>query len=189
MPAIALIVRAISAVNGLLGRVFAYFSLAVVLICFTVVVLRYGFRIGSVPLQDLYVWLNGMMFMGIAGYTLMKDGHVRVDLFYRAASLRTKAAIDMIGSVAFVGPFVAVLVAWGLPYVERSWSLRESSPNFGGLPGLYILKSFLLVFAAVVALQALAMFLRGVLVLAGREALLPEALRYGREEAEPEIGV
>jgi TRAP-type mannitol/chloroaromatic compound transport system permease small subunit len=178
MQALAYAIIAISRLNGLLGRIFSLFSLAIVLICFTVVVMRYGFRTGSVPLQDLYVWLNGAMFMGIAGYTLLRNGHVRVDIFYREARVRTKAIVDMVGTVIFVAPFVAVLTIWSWPYVQRSWRIRESSPNFGGMEGLYILKSFLLVFAAVVALQALAMFLRGVLVLAERETLLPEDLRY-----------
>lgn len=182
MQAIALIVRAICALNWALGKIFAFFALGIVLVCFTVVVLRYGFRTGSVPLQDLYVWLNGAMFMGIAGYTLMREGHVRVDIFYREAKTRTKALIDMFGSVVFIAPFVAVVALWSLPYVQRSWGLRESSANFGGMPGLFVLKSFLLVFAAVVGLQALAMFLRGVLVLAGREELLPPTLRYGAGE-------
>jgi TRAP-type mannitol/chloroaromatic compound transport system permease small subunit len=134
-------------------------------------------------MQDLYVWLNGVMFMGMAGYALLKDAHVRVDVFYRDAETRTKALIDMFGCAAFIGPFVAVLWIWGFPYVQRSWGLAEGSPNFGGLPGFFILKSFLLVFAVLVGLQALAIFLRGVLVLAGREHLLPEPLRYGAGEA------
>lgn len=183
MQALALVVVAISRLNGLLGRVFSFFSLGIVLVCFTVVVLRYVFRTGSLPLQDLYVWMNGMMFMGLAGYVLLRDAHVRVDIFYREARPRTKAIVDMIGVVVFVAPFVVVLVVWSLPFVRRSWRMLESSANFGGLPGLYILKSFLLVFAAVIALQALAMFLRGILVLADREALLPEDLRFPRAGA------
>jgi TRAP-type mannitol/chloroaromatic compound transport system permease small subunit len=182
MQALALTVTAISRLNGLLGRIFAWFSLAIVLICFTVVVMRYAFRTGSVSLQDLYVWLNGAMFMGIAGYTLLRNGHVRVDIFYREASLRTKAIVDMVGTVIFTLPFVVVVTLWVLPYVQRSWALREGSANFGGMPGLYVLKSFLLVFTAVVALQSLAMFLRGLLVLADREALLPSDLRYPENE-------
>jgi TRAP-type mannitol/chloroaromatic compound transport system permease small subunit len=178
MSALAAVVRVICAVNGLLGRVFSWFSLGIVVICFTVVVMRYVLRTGSVPLQDLYVWMNGMMFMGIAGFTLLREGHVRVDVFYRPASVRTKARIDMFGAVVFVVPFLATIVAWGLPYVQRSWALGEGSANVGGMPGLFVLKSFLLVFVAVVGLQALAMFLRGVLVLAGEEHRLPEALRY-----------
>ena len=178
MQALAIIVTAISRMNALIGRVLAWFSLAIVLICFTVVVMRYAFRTGSVPLQDLYVWLNGAMFMGIAGYALLRGAHVRVDIFYREARVRTKAVIDMLGAALFILPFVTVLTIYAIPYVWRSWAIAEGSANMGGMPGLYALKTFLLVFAAVVGLQALAMFLRGVLVLADREALLPEDLRY-----------
>lgn len=181
MRALAEIVIVVSRLNGLLGHIFAFFSLAIVVVCFTVVVMRYGFQTGSVPLQDLYVWLNGAMFMGIAGYAVLRDVHVRVDIFYREASLRTKAIADIVGTLIFALPFVVAVAIWSLPYVQRSWSFREGSANFGGMPGLYVLKSFLLVFAAVVGLQALAMALRGVLVLAGREALLPEDLRYRTE--------
>ena len=84
----------------------------------------------------------------------------------------------MFGALVFVAPFICVVVYFAWPYVARSWSLHEGSANVGGLPGLYVLKSFLLVFAAVVGLQAVAMFLRGALVLAGRESLLPPELRY-----------
>jgi TRAP-type mannitol/chloroaromatic compound transport system permease small subunit len=178
MPVLAWAVRAICALNGVLGTIFRWFALAIVLICFTVVVMRYGFRVGSVPMQDLYVWLNGALFMGVAGYTLMTDGHVRVDIFYRTASPRRKAAIDLIGCVAFVAPFLAVMAFYAWPYVARSWALREGSANVGGLPGLFVLKSFLLVFVAVVGLQALAMALRSVLILRGREDLVPADCRY-----------
>lgn len=182
MTAIAWVVRAICAFNTVLGRIFSVFSLAVVLVCFAVVVMRYAFRMGSVPMQDLYVWLNGMMFMGIAGYTFMRDGHVRVDVFYRTAPMRRKAWIDMIGCFAFVLPFLASIAYWSYPYIQRSWALNESSANFGGLDRLYLLKSFIFVFAAVVALQAVAMVLRSVLVLADREDLVPVAYRYADGE-------
>ena len=59
MQAVAAVVRAICALNWLLGKVFAFFSAGIVLVCFAGVVMRYGFRTGSVPMQDLYVWLNG----------------------------------------------------------------------------------------------------------------------------------
>lgn len=178
MQAIAFAVRAICAFNGVLGRIFSWFSLGIVLVCFAVVVMRYAFSTGSVPLQDLYLWLNGAMFMGIAGYTFLRDGHVRVDILYRDASLRTKAWLDLVGCFVFVAPFLWVIVDHGWPYVMRSWGLREGSANVGGLPGLYILKSFVLVFVVVVGLQAVAMVLRSVLVLAGRHDLTPPDFRY-----------
>jgi TRAP-type mannitol/chloroaromatic compound transport system permease small subunit len=191
MPALAFIVRAISRLNGLIGWLLSFCTLAIVLVCFTVVVMRYGFRTGSVALQDLYVWLNGAMFMGIAGYALLKDAHVRVDIFYRDTPVRRRAVVDIAGSLLFVAPFLTLLSIYAWPYVRRSWAIMEGSGNFGGLPGLYVLKSFLLVFVAVVGLQALAMCLRGILVLADGEELLPPDLRYPRAEpdSEPEPGV
>lgn len=183
MQAMAAAVRGICALNDVLGRVFAWFSLGIVVVCFSVVVMRYGFRAGSVPLQDLYVWLNGAMFMGIAGYTLMRDGHVRVDIFYREATVRRRALVDLVGCVVFVAPLLWVMTAYGWPYVARSWGLREGSANVGGLPGLFVLKSFLLVFVVVVGLQALAMALRSVLILRGREDLVPPGYRYAATEA------
>lgn len=182
MQALALIVRLISGINRVLGQVFSWLTLAIVLVCFSVVVLRYVFGTGFIWLQDLYVWMNGVMFTGIAGYTLLKNGHVRVDIFYRKATVRFKAWIDLVGFGIFMVPFSSVLLFWSLPYVERSWRFMEGSRNMGGMPGLYVVKSFVLVFAAVILLQGLAMALRSILVLANREELLPPSLRYDQEE-------
>ncbi|RAU17130.1 C4-dicarboxylate ABC transporter permease [Nitrincola tibetensis] len=178
MLVVSFLVRLICRINLILGNIFSWFSLGIVLTCFTVVVLRYFFSTGYVWMQDLYVWLNGMMFMGIAGFTLMQNGHVRVDIFYRPANARRKAIIDMIGCIVFVTPFLYIVTTYGLPYVQRSWRFMEGSSNFGGMPGLYIVKSFILVFVGVVALQAIAMVMRSVLILSGREDLVPEHYRY-----------
>ena len=182
MRVLALLVRVICGLNTVLGYLFSWFSLGIVLVCFTVVVLRYAFSMGFVWMQDLYVWMNALMFTGIAGFTLLRNGHVRVDVFYRPASTRRKAMVDLFGSLFFIGPFVYVIVSWSLPYVQRSWRFMESSQNMGGMPGLYVVKSFILVFAAVIALQAVAMALRSILVLTNNEELLPDSLRYPVEE-------
>mgnify|MGYP003792317045 CR=1 FL=1 len=171
-------IRAISALNRLLGNVFAWLSLIMVLICFTVVVQRYALGFTVLWMQDLYVWLNGAMFTAVAGFALLRDDHVRVDIFYRPAKLRTKAIVDLIGVIVFLIPFCWVVYAYSWNYVARSWRISEASANVGGMPGLYILKSFLLVFVAVIFLQGIAMALRSILVLCGQEDLLPERLRY-----------
>ena len=124
------------------------------------------------------MWLNGAMFMAVAGFTLREDGHVRVDIFYRPASIRRKALLDAIGVVLFLIPFCAVVWIWGFEYVERSWRFFEASSNPGGMPGLFILKTFILAFVVLVGLQGIAMLLRSLLVIGGREALLPADLRY-----------
>jgi TRAP-type mannitol/chloroaromatic compound transport system permease small subunit len=129
-------------------------------------------------MQDLYVWLNGAMFTAVAGFALMRDYHVRVDIFYRPATVRTKAIVDLIGVLVFLLPFMFVIVYYGWAAVARSWRFMEMSGNTGGMPGLYVLKSFIIVFAVLVALQGIAMVARSILVIAGREDLLPPSLRY-----------
>ena len=178
MNILVAIIRGISALNRLIGNVFAWLSLAMVLICFTVVVQRYVIGTTFLWMQDLYVWLNGAMFTAVAGFALLRDDHVRVDIFYRPATLRTKAIIDLVGVLVFLLPFCWVVYAYSWNYIARSWGLREASANIGGMPGLYILKSFILVFVVVVSLQGIAMALRSILVLRGQQNLLPEKLRY-----------
>lgn len=182
MRALAHYVTFISAINALVGRVFSWLSLAIVLVCFVVVVQRYFFSTTQVWMQDLYVWLCGVMFMTISGFALMRDMHVRVDIFYRKVSLRQKAWRDLFGVLFFLLPFCAVVWIYAYPYVMRSWRLLEGSPNAGGMPGFYILKTFILVFVVLTALQGLAMLARSVLVLGNRESLLPPHLRYQQEE-------
>jgi TRAP-type mannitol/chloroaromatic compound transport system permease small subunit len=181
MNALAKIVSAISAFNTLIGRAFAWLAFAAVIVCFTVAVQRYFFATTQIWMQDLYVWLNGFMFTAVAAYALVRDEHVRVDIFYRPAKLRTKAWLDLIGVIVFLLPFCVVVWIYSQPYVLRAWALFEASANPGGMPGLFVLKTFILLFLGLVGLQGVAMALRSVLVLRGQQDLLPAAYRYPQE--------
>lgn len=178
MRLLAMIVRGISGLNALFGHVFSWLSLGIVGVCFSVVVLRYLFAISFVWLQDLYIWLNGAMFTAVAGFALMRGDHVRVDIFYRPAKRKTKALVDMGGALFFLLPFCAVVYAYSMPFVTRAWGYHEASANVGGMPGLFILKSFIILFVVLLGLQGIAMICKSVLVLAGRDDLLPPAQRY-----------
>ncbi len=175
---LAAIMKSINGINKAVGNVFAWLSVAVVLVCFAVVVERYLFSTTRLWMQDLYVWLNGVMFTAVAGFALFREDHVRVDIFYRPASQKKKAIADLIGVCMFLFPFMFAVYYIGLPYVQRSWRLVENSANIGGMPGLYVLKTFILVFVVLVALQGLAMVIRSLLVLGNREDLVPEDYRY-----------
>jgi len=171
-------IRLVAGINRWVGLVLAWLSLAVVLVCFAVVVQRYLFHTTQLWMQDLYVWLSGAMFTGVAGFALLQDAHVRVDIFYRPWSLKRKAVADLVGVVLFLIPFVSVVAIYATPFVARSWRLYEGSANVGGMPGLFILKSFILLFCLLVGLQGIAWALRSILVLAGKQDLLPHRLRY-----------
>lgn len=175
---LAFLMRSINMLNKIIGNAFSTLALAIVLVCFAVVVERYLFSTTRLWMQDLYVWLNGAMFTAVAGYALFRNQHVRVDIFYRPASNRRKAMADLIGVSLFLLPFMYIVTTYSMNYVQRSWRFMEGSANIGGMPGLYILKSFLLVFTALVALQGVAMLIRSVLILAHREDLVPADYRY-----------
>jgi len=150
-----------------------------VLTAFTVVILRYVFSVGWVGLQESYVWMHGVVFMVGAGYTLLHNGHVRVDIFFRPASIRYKALIDILGVCLLLMPMVVLVFLVGFDYVKSSWSMLESSREAGGLPGLYLLKTVILVFCVLTALQGLSLAARSALVLLGHREFIAEA-----EEAE-----
>lgn len=181
MHFLAKIATVICAVNNVIGRTFSWLSLGIVAVCFTVVVQRYVFAVSYVWMQDLYIWLNGAMFTAVAGFTLMRDDHVRVDIFYRPAKMRTRAITDLLGVFLFLLPFTWVVYTYSMPFVLRSWTYTEASANVGGMPGLFILKSFIVAFAFLIALQGLAMIIRSILVITGNQQLVPKRIQYGED--------
>ena len=182
MRLLAGVAAVICGINLVVGKVFSWLALAIVLVCFTVVVQRYVFAISYVWMQDLYIWMNGAMFTAVAGFALLRDDHVRVDIFYRPARLRTRAMADLLGVLLFLLPFCWVVYTYSIPFVTRAWGYGEASANVGGMPGLYILKGFIILFAGLVALQGIAMAIRSVLVLTGRDELVPAPIRYSPDK-------
>ena len=170
MRFLLLIARAIDRANERIGVTVAWLALFTVLIEFTVVLLRYVFGVGSVKMQESIVYLHATVFMVAAGYTLLHNGHVRCDIFYAEASPRRRAAIDLIGVFIFLLP-VCGLIAWvAWPYVAAAWAVREGSQEGSlGIPGVYLLKSIILVFTALLALQGVSLALHSALRLAGIE--------------------
>jgi TRAP-type mannitol/chloroaromatic compound transport system permease small subunit len=166
-----LIARAIDRANERIGVTVAWLALFTVLVEFTVVVMRYVFGVGSVKMQESIVYMHATVFMVAAGYTLLHNGHVRCDIFYAEATPRRKAAIDLIGVAIFLLPMCA-LIAWeAWPYVTAAWAVREGSPEGRlGIPGVFLLKSMILVFAGLLGVQGIALAAHSALRLAGVEA-------------------
>ncbi|MFN4058076.1 MAG: TRAP transporter small permease subunit [Roseinatronobacter sp.] len=184
MIALSYLMRLINLINRIIGNVFMWLSVAIVLVCFWVVIERYFFGNTRLWMQDLYPWMNGVMFTAVAGYALYRNDHVRVDIFYRPASNLRKAWLDLLGCAIFLMPFAYIVYTYTNVFVMRSINLMEASANPGGMPGLFVLKSFILVFAAVIAIQGVAMILRSILVIAGREDLVPDDYSYNAYKSE-----
>ncbi len=150
------------------GRVIAWLVLAMVLVTFSVVMLRYVFDIGWIALQESISYMHSVVFLLGAAYTLKHNEHVRVDIIYSRLSLRGRALIDLLGHLFILMP-VMLFISWvSWPYIVDAWAVFESSREAGGLPGVYLLKSLILVMCGLLMLQALAMCIDAGLRLAGK---------------------
>jgi TRAP-type mannitol/chloroaromatic compound transport system permease small subunit len=169
-------VRVIDGINRNVGRVVAWLTLATVLICGAVVVLRYAAGVGQIWMQELYVWTHAMTFLLAAGFASMLNAHVRVDIFYARLSPKGRAWVDIFGVVFLLMPWLGLLAWTAWTYVTYSWATGEVSVQSNGMPGVYVLKSMMLAFVVLLGLQGLAWVGRSVLVLAGRTPPAAETL-------------
>lgn len=149
-------------ISALLGRAVSWMTLAMVLITFAVVVLRYIFGTGVIWLQESITWLHAVVFMMGAAYTLQQEEHVRVDIFYREMSAARRAWINIGGLVLFLWPMCIYLCVEAFDYVRVSWQIREGSREAGGLPYPFVpvLKTVILLMPVTISLQGLAILLR-----------------------------
>lgn len=151
-----------------IGRTVAWLVLVVVLLQFGLVIARYLFGLGSIWLTETVIYAHATLFMGAAAWTLAAGGHVRVDIFYVEASARTKAVVDLAGSVLLLLPFALVLLWLSVPYAQRSWAILERSQESSGLPLVFVLKTLIPLFAALMALQGVAQAIRALAILRPR---------------------
>nr|WP_242518733.1 TRAP transporter small permease subunit [Halochromatium roseum] len=161
-------------VNRAVGAVVSWLALAMVLMTFIVVVLRYVFDSGSIALQESVTYMYAMLFMLGAAYTLQQDGHVRVDILYQGFSRRGRAWVDLLGTLFLLVPVAVFLLASSWTYVADSWAVFEGSREAGGIPGVWLLKTLLLVMPVLMLVQGLIWVLRNGLFLAGVDAALGE---------------
>ena len=144
------------------GRLTAWLTLLMVVVTFVVVVMRYVFDAGLIWMQESVVWMHAFVFMVGAAYTLQRDEHVRVDIFYREMSARGRAWVDFLGVLVFLLPLCIFLALKAWDYVAVSWVMGEMSRESGGLPYplLPLLKSVLVLMPAAVGLQGVSLALK-----------------------------
>jgi len=157
--------------NTFVGYLCGLFAFLMVAVVFTVVVLRYGFSIGFIWMQEIYVWLHSFIFMLGSGFTYLANEHVRIDVFYREASEKYKAWVNLIGNVFLLSPFLYIIWKYSYPFVYRSFLMNEVSREAGGMPALYILKSAILWFCLVLFLQLISNVCKSLMVIAGKKSL------------------
>ncbi len=135
------------------------------LITFGIVVLRYGFDFGATALQESVLYLHAIAFMLGIPWVLKNDGHVRVDVIYGRLSPRRRAWIDLTGHLLFLMPVTLTLFWQSLPYVSASWRILEGSPEVGGIPAIFLIKTLIPVMCAGLLLQGVCSIRRAFLTI------------------------
>lgn len=158
------LVRIIDSFTEMLGKLISWLTLLMVLLTFTIVVLRYGFNLGWIAMQESVLYFHGIVFMLGAAYTLKHDGHVRVDIFYQNFSLIQKVWVNLIGGLVLLMPVCFFIFFISINYVLAAWQIMERSSEAGGLPLVYLNKTLILTLAVTMFFQGLAEVLRNLLV-------------------------
>jgi len=130
-----------------------------VLITFTIVVLRYGFNTGSIAMQESVMYLYATSFLLGISYTYKSDQHVRVDIFYSKMTAQGKAWINSLGIVFLLLPMMGFILYSCSDYVLSSWKILEQSGDAGGLAYVYLLKTTMIIMPVLVLIESLAQLL------------------------------
>jgi TRAP-type mannitol/chloroaromatic compound transport system permease small subunit len=146
----------LDALNRWTGRTVRWLALAMVLVQFVIVLMRYLFGISYIFASESVLYMHAALFMLGAGYTLLVDGHVRVDIFYARWSTRRRARLDAAGAVLLLLPSMLLLAWVTWPFVRNSWAILEGPLSVGGIPASFLLKTMIPLFCALLVVQALA---------------------------------
>lgn len=162
------IVRTIDRLNSWVGKLAGFVALLMVLVVTTDVIMRYAFDTTFVAVQELEWHLFGVLFLIGAGYTLLVDGHVRVDVFYQRLSPKGQAWINLLGVIFFLLPGCFLVLETSWQFFDMSLSINEGSPDPGGLPARWVLKSFIPLGFSLVTLQGISMGIKAFLEIIGK---------------------
>jgi TRAP-type mannitol/chloroaromatic compound transport system permease small subunit len=173
MPRWLILAHGIDALNERLGRALSWLTLLMVLVMAAVVLLRH-LGLGRLWLAESVTWMHAIVFLLGAAYTLKHGAQVRVDILHQRFGPRGRAAVEIAGVLLLLWPFCAFLLWTSADYVLQSWRVFEGSQQTGGLPGLFLLKTGIWLFAGLLALQGLA-------------ALLHAAAQWTAREPPPEL--
>ncbi len=155
----------IDTVNIWVGRFVAWTTALVVVVVFVDVVMRYLFRTSYVFTQEMEWHLFAFIFLIGAGYTLFRDGHVRVDIIYQKLSPKGQAWINLAGVLIFLIPGCLMIILTSLKFVQSSFIVMEGSPDPGGIPYRWLLKACIPAGFFLVLIQGISLGLKSVLTI------------------------
>jgi len=162
--------RWIDRMNAWVGWVVAWVTLELVLVVFTDVVMRYVFRTSFVFTQELEWHLFAFIFLIGGGYTLLHDGHVRVDIIYQKLGFKARAWVNLLGVLLLLIPGCLLIIITSWSFVYTSWAILEGSPDPGGTPLRFLLKACIPAGFLLLLLQGVSLGIHSALQIAGLES-------------------
>ena len=169
MRSLVIVLNAVESFTENTGRLIAWLTIVMVALVVLVVVTRYFLEVGSIALQESVTYLHCLVFMMGLAFTLKHDGHVRVDIFYRGFSPKSKAMVNLLGGIFFLVPVCLLIFFTSWNYVLASWAIHETSAENNGLPFVYLLKTLMLLMPATLLLQGVAEIIKSGLVVSGAD--------------------
>ncbi len=151
---------AIDQMNRAVANVVKWLALIMVLVQFCIVIGRYVFGFNSIAAQESVLYMHATLFMLGAGFTLLVDKHVRVDVVYAKVSDLTQRRIDLFGHLFLLIPSMTALLYWSWPSVRNSWKILEGPISVGGIEAVFLLKSLIPAFCVLILLQSLSILVR-----------------------------
>ena len=147
-------VSSLQAFTQFIGKMCRWFSLAMVIVTCSVVILRYLFDYSSIAMQEIVMYLHASLFMLGAAYTWQQDGHVRVDVLYHKWPAHIQQRINLFGTLFLLMPTCLFLIYVSWDYVLLAWEYGEKSHEAGGLPFVYLLKTLIVVLPILLIIDA-----------------------------------
>lgn len=161
--------RNIDWLSAAVGRMVSWFTVMMVLVTVFDALMRYLFKAGSIAIQEVEWHLFSANFLLAASWTLLRDGHVRVDFLHSRMTHRQKVWVDFLGDIFFLVPYCAVVVWASIPFVYDSWASLEGSSDPGGLPARYLLKTIIPIAYILMLSQGVSQIIKNFLILRGEE--------------------
>ena len=147
--------RKIDAFQERFGRAVSWLMLGMVVVVFGDVISRYLFNASWVFIQELEWHLFGLVYLLAAGYTMLWNEHVRVDIWYAKQPRRKQAWVDFVLLFVMFFPSCLLIIYTTWPFLKHSLEVNEGSPDPGGVPFRWALKSVIIIGFVLLVLQGI----------------------------------
>lgn len=167
--------RKIDSFQDVLGRALSWLMLAMVLVVFFDVVMRYAISRTYVFTQELEWYIFAVAYLMAGGYVMLRDEHVRVDVVYSRLSSRTRAWLDFVLLFVFFFPSALLIMYSTWPFFRNALAVWEGSPDPGGIQGRWALKGVIILAFGIMVLQGLSQAIKNFYWAMGWEQRVPHA--------------